>query len=56
MFRGGVGHSSVVGPDGRLGRARSYKDFATTYELTAASCEVAALTPLYTQMREHHSR
>ncbi|HRC87231.1 MAG TPA: hypothetical protein PK413_16625, partial [Thermoanaerobaculia bacterium] len=31
IFRGGVGHSLVIDPAGRLWRARSYEDFATTY-------------------------
>src|SRR5262249_38954283 len=34
IFRGGVGHSLVVDPDGRLWRARSYEDFDTTYRFT----------------------
>ncbi len=52
VFRGGVGHSLVIDPAGRLWRGRSYEDFDTTYTLTAASCDIASLTPLYTQMRE----
>lgn len=56
VFRGGVGHSLVVDPEGRLWRARSYEDFLTTYEHTATSCEIATLTPLYPQMREHQPR
>src|SRR5690349_3998553 len=31
VFRGGVGHSLVIDPEGRLWRARSYEDFDTTY-------------------------
>jgi hypothetical protein len=53
IFRGGVGHSLVIDPDGRLWRARSYEDFETTYTLTQNSCEIASLTPLYHQMREY---
>ena len=56
VFRGGVGHSLVVDPAGSLWRARSYEDFVTTYEHTATSCEVATLTPLYTQMSEYRPR
>lgn len=53
VFRGGVGHSLVVDPDGRLWRARSYEDFDTTYRFTETSCEIDSLTPLYDQMREY---
>jgi hypothetical protein len=53
IFRGGVGHSLVVGPDGRLWRARSYEDFETTYRFTDSSCEIDTLTPLYARMREY---
>ncbi len=53
VFRGGVGHSLVIDPDGRLWRARSYEDFDTTYRLTGAAYEIDALTPLYAQMREY---
>jgi len=56
VFRGGIGHSLVVDPDGRLWRARSYEDFRTTYTFTATSCEIATLTPLYEQMREYLPR
>jgi hypothetical protein len=56
VFRGGVGHSLVIDPDGLLWRARSYEDFVTTYRLTAASCEIETLTPLYAQMREYLPR
>jgi len=52
VFRGGVGHSLVIDPAGRLWRGRSYEDFRTTYTLTATSCDIASLTPLYPQMRE----
>lgn len=52
VFRGGVGHSLVIDPAGRLWRGRSYEDFDTTYTLTPTSCEIASLTPLYPQMRE----
>jgi hypothetical protein len=53
IFRGGVGHSLVVDPVGRLWRARSYEDFDTTYRFTDGSCEIDTLTPLYVQMREY---
>lgn len=56
VFRGGVGHSLVIDPAGRLWRARSYEDFATTYDHTTPSCEIASLTPLYHQMREYLPR
>jgi hypothetical protein len=56
IFRGGVGHSLVIDPAGRLWRARSYEDFDTTYTLTATSCDIATLTPLYGQMREYLCR
>ena len=51
VFRGGVGHSLVVDVAGRLWRARSYEDFLTTHTLTETTCEIATLTPLYSQMR-----
>ncbi len=53
VFRGGVGHSLVIDPDGRLWRARSYEDFDTTYRLAGSSYEIDSLTPLYSQMREY---
>jgi len=53
IFRGGVGHSLVIDPAGRLWRARSYEDFHTTYTITSNSCEIASLTPLYAQMCEY---
>jgi len=56
VFRGGVGHSLVIDPAGRLWRARSYEDFHTTYTITPGSCEIASLTPLYPQMREYPLR
>lgn len=56
IFRGGVGHSLVIDPAGRLWRARSYEDFQTTYTLTQNSCEIASLTPLYAQLREYLPR
>ena len=56
IFRGGVGHSLVIDPEGRLWRARSYEDFDTTYTITDCSCEIDTLTPLYTQMREYIHR
>jgi hypothetical protein len=56
VFRGGVGHSLVVDPEGRLWRARSYEDFETTYDITPQTCTIATLTPLYAQMREYLPR
>jgi hypothetical protein len=53
IFRGGVGSSLVVDPEGRLWRARSYEDFETTYTITPNSCEIETLTPIYPQMREY---
>ena len=56
IYRGGVGHSLVIDPTGRLWRARSYEDFDTTYRFTEGSCEIDTLTPLYSQMREFRPR
>lgn len=56
VFRGGVGHSLVIDPRGRLWRARSYEDFETTYTITGNSCEIATLTPRYAEMREYLPR
>ncbi|HEV8433517.1 MAG TPA: hypothetical protein VGR95_08890 [Thermoanaerobaculia bacterium] len=53
IFRGGVGHSLVIDPAGRLWRARSYEDFDTQHEFQGNDCRIAALTPLYAQMREY---
>ncbi len=56
IFRGGVGHSLVIDPEGGLWRARSYEDFETTYAFPEGGCEIATLTPLYGQMREYLPR
>ena len=56
IFRGGVGHSLVIDPAGRLWRARSYEDFETTYKFIGASCEIDTLTPIYAQMFEYRRR
>ena len=56
VFRGGVGHSLVIDPAGRLWRARSYEDFETTYAFNGSTYEIDALTPIYSQMREYCSR
>jgi hypothetical protein len=56
IFRGGVGHSLVIDPEGRLWRARSYEDFETTFTFPEGGCEIATLTPLYNQMREYLPR
>ena len=53
IFRGGVGHSLVIDLEGRLWRARSYEDFATTYRFEHGTCVIDTLTPLYAQMREY---
>ena len=53
IFRGGVGHSLVIDPAGRLWRARSYEDFETTYAFAGTSCEIDTLTPIYAQMFEY---
>lgn len=56
IFRGGVGHSLVIDPEGLLWRARSYEDFETTYRFEGSSCEIETLTPLYGQMRRYLPR
>jgi hypothetical protein len=56
IFRGTEGSSLVIDPTGRLWRARSYEDFATTYTITPTSCEIATLAPLYAEMREYVRR
>ena len=53
IFRGGIGHSLVIDPEGRLWRARSYEDFNTTYTFIDEKCEIGTLTPLFEQMREY---
>ena len=54
IFRGGIGHSLVIDPAGRLWRARSYEDFVTAYTFSSGTWEIDKLTPLYSQMREYH--
>lgn len=56
IFRGGVGTSLVIDPEGRLWRARSYEDFETTYRIENNTCEIESLRPLYAQMREYLPR
>ncbi|HXA15631.1 MAG TPA: hypothetical protein VN380_01470 [Thermoanaerobaculia bacterium] len=56
IFRGGIGHSLVIDPEGRLWRARSYEDFETTYAFAGMSCEIDSLTPIYAGMREYLRR
>lgn len=56
IFRGGIGHSLVIDPAGRLWRARSYEDFETTYEFFVNDCRIDTLTPIYSQMREYVAR
>jgi hypothetical protein len=56
IFRGGVGHSLVIDPEGRLWRARSYEDFETTYRFEHGTALIDTLTPLYEQMREYRPR
>ena len=53
IFRGGVGHSLVIDPEGRLWRGRSCEDFETTYAWSEGRCEISTLTPLFDQMREY---
>jgi hypothetical protein len=55
VFRGGIGHSLVIDPAGRLWRARSYEDFRTTYAFQNDTCVIDTLTPLYEQMREYRA-
>jgi hypothetical protein len=56
IFRGGIGHSLVIDPAGRLWRARSYEDFNTTYTFSEDKCEIGTLTPLFEQMCEYKPR
>jgi hypothetical protein len=56
IFRGGIGHSLVIDPTGRLWRARSYEDFDTTYTFSEDKCEIGTLTPWFEQMREYQRR
>lgn len=56
IFRGGIGHSLVIDPEGRLWRARSYEDFETTFTFPEGGGEIDTLTPLYGQMREYLPR
>jgi hypothetical protein len=56
IFRGGIGTSIVIDPQGRLWRARTHEDFETTYTITATSCEIATMTPNYSLMREYVTR
>lgn len=56
IFRGGVGTSLVIDPEGRLWRARSYEDFETTYRIEGNTCEIETLRPLYSQMTEYLPR
>ena len=53
IFRGGIGHSIVIDPAGRMWRARSYEDFDTTYTITENTCTIASLTPQYKDMRQY---
>lgn len=53
IFRGGIGFSLVIDPQGRLWRAATAEDFETTYILTATSCEIDTMTPIYATMREY---
>ena len=56
IFRGGIGHSLVIDPDGRLWRARSYEDFETTYKVSGEIYVIDTLKPLFDQMREYLPR
>ena len=53
IFRGGVGFSVVIDPQGRLWRGANHEDFATTFTITPTSCEIETLTPDYSRMREY---
>jgi hypothetical protein len=53
IFRGGVGFSVVIDPQGRLWRGANHEDFETTFTITPTSCEIESLTPKYSQMREY---
>jgi|SRR6185437_7985727 len=53
IFRGGVGTSLVVDPEGRLWRGRNYEDFETTYRIEGNTCEIEGLRPIYSQMRQY---
>jgi hypothetical protein len=53
IFRGGVGTSLVIDPEGRLWRARNYEDFETTYRIEGNTCEIETLRPIYSQMRQY---
>jgi hypothetical protein len=56
VFRGGIGHSLVVDPGGRLWRARTYEDFHTNFLITPETCEIESMEPDYTRMREYVPR
>ncbi|MGH9761292.1 MAG: hypothetical protein ACREDR_27880 [Blastocatellia bacterium] len=56
IFLGGIGYSIVIDPNGRLWRAGTVEDFETTYDITATSCEIASMTPLYANMKEYLPR
>jgi hypothetical protein len=56
IFVGGIGFSIVVDPEGRLWRAGTHEDFETTYEITPTSCEIVAMEPKYSRMREYLPR
>jgi len=53
IFCGGIGLSIVIDAEGRLSRGHTYEDFVTTHRLTASTCEVESMAPLYAQMREY---
>ncbi|AYQ32096.1 hypothetical protein DTQ70_07860 [Runella sp. SP2] len=53
IFRGGIGFSLVIDPQGRLWRAATHEDFETTYTITPTSCEIDTMRPLYATMREY---
>jgi hypothetical protein len=53
IFRGGVGFSVVIDPQGRMWRGANHEDFATTFAITATTCEIETLTPDYSRMREY---
>jgi hypothetical protein len=53
IFRGGIGSSIVIDPQGRLWRAATLEDFETTYTLTPNACEINTMTPIYGKMCEY---
>ena len=53
IFRGAVGRSIVIDPDGTMWRARSYEDFDTKYNITKNECRIESLTPIFDAMERY---